>query len=380
MRICKNMKKSLPILAAGMLAAAAGTLTYAEESADAGQETMNSILTGLPVSVEDGRRRPISVMFNNIEAALPQHGISQAGVIVEAEVEGLITRMLGIIENYEDCGSIGSVRSARNYYYYFAREFQTIYCHFGEAAYALPLLRLDSTVELEGLSDYGDIAYYRTDDRPSPHNVFTDYDHIQAAIEYTGIDQALPESYTKHYNFVEEGTENTLDDGIVANVVLPGYVYNHARFDYNADDGLYYRSQYYDAQIDGDNGQPLSCKNIILQYCDSAPFDENNYLWTDDVTGGTGKYITNGRCIDITWSKPYPQENTTFIVNIESPYLTVPVYTGDFEITHYYDMDGNEIQLNRGQTWVCLVRNSAANRVIITDNTAISSDAIDYVE
>ncbi len=372
-------KKLLAMLAAGAAVCSMGIMSpMAKETASA--DTMNSILTGEPVSTAIGRRRPISVMFNNIQAAIPQYGISKAGVVVEAEVEGLITRLMGIMEEYEDCGRIGSVRSARNYYYYFAREFNSIYCHFGEAAYALPLLRLDSTVELEGLSDYGEIAYYRSDDRPSPHNVFTDYDHIQAAIEYTGIDQNLYDSYTRHFLFADEGTETVLDNGIIANVVMPGYVYNHARFDYNAEDGLYYRSQYYDTQIDGDNGEALSCKNIILQYCESNPFDENNYLWTDVVTGGTGKFITNGRAIDITWSKPQPQEETTFIVNIESPYLSVPVYTGDFDITHYYDTDGNEIKLNRGQTWICVVRNSASNRVIITDNREISSDAIDYVE
>ncbi len=367
------MKKNKVIMTA------AATLMAAMLSAmpAAAEDTVTSILTGKQVSASIGRKRPIALMFNNIEAAVPQYGISHADVKVEAEVEGLITRIMGVLEDYENISRIGSVRSARNYYYYFAREFNAIYCHFGEAAYCTPLLKLNSTIELDGESEYGDIVYYRSDDRVSPHNAFTDYSHIQAGIDHVGIDRNLPDGYNEHFKFAADGESVNLENGIVANVVMPGYVYNHARFDYNAADGLYYRSQYHDVQVDGDTGEQLTTKNIILQYCDSAPFDDNGYLWTDDVSGGTGKYITNGRAIDITWKKEVPENGSEFIVNIDTPNLSVPVHTGDFYTTHYYDMDGNEITMNQGQTWICLVRNNAAERVVITDNTGISTDVID---
>ena len=61
----------------------------------------------------------------NIQAALPQSGIANAEVVYEAPVEGGITRLMGIFEDYQDVERIGSVRSCRNYYVYFAREFNT---------------------------------------------------------------------------------------------------------------------------------------------------------------------------------------------------------------------------------------------------------------
>ena len=359
-----------------LAAAAAGMLSAAAMPAMA--DTVTSALTGKQVDESIGTKRPIAVMFNNIYDAVPQYGIEKADIRVEAEVEGLITRIMGIMEDYEDCGRIGSVRSARNYYYYFAREFQAIYCHFGEAAYALPLLNLDSTLELSGLSDYGDVVYYRSDDRESPHNVFTNYQMIQDGIAATGIDADLPEGYGRAYMFAADGETITNEGGVTANVVLPGYSYNHARFEYNVEDGLYYRYQYGEPMIDGNDGQQLSCKNIILQYCDSNAFDENGYLWTDVVSGGTGKYITNGKAIDITWEKSVSQDDSTFITSIDSEYLSVPLYTGDFSETMYYDTDGNQIKLNQGQTWICLIRNSAADQVLITDDYTVSSDATDY--
>ena len=64
-------------------------------------------------------------------------------------------------------------------------------------------------------------------------------------------------------------------------------------------------------------------------------------------------------------------------MDIETPNITVPMYTGDFEVTHYYDENGNEIRLNPGQTWICLIRENAANKVMITDDFTISSDYTD---
>ena len=71
-------------------------------------------------------------MLNNIQDALPQSGIANAEVVYEAPVEGGITRLMGIFEDYQDVQRIGSVRSCRNYYVYFAREFNTYYLHFGD--------------------------------------------------------------------------------------------------------------------------------------------------------------------------------------------------------------------------------------------------------
>lgn len=373
------MKKKIlaVLLAASMIGSAFSFSAFAEDHTD---ETVTSYLTGKEVPYEIGRSRPIAVMFNNIQDAVPQYGIDHADVKVEAEVEGLITRIMGIMEDYDGIDRIGSVRSARNYYYYFARAFEAIYVHFGEAAYAIPLLRLNETNELEGLSDYGDIVYYRSDDRPSPHNVFFTYESIQKGIEHTGISKYLPSYYGGNFHFADAENENKLENGVVANVVMPGYSYNHARFDYNEEDGLYYRSQYHDAQVEGNTGAQLTTKNIILQYCDSVPFDDNGYLWTDVTTSGTGKFITNGRCIDITWEKAGNKEDSIHYTDIVAPNVTVPVYGADFNNTNYYDADGNIIDINPGQTWICLIRNQAANKVIITDDRSIDTDAIDYME
>ena len=102
---------------------------------------IHSYLTGELVPAEQGKRRPLAVMMSNDRAALPQYGLNRAGVIYEVPVEAGMNRYMALIENFDDLERIGSVRSCRTYYVYFAREFDGIYAHFGQSTFAKPYLK-----------------------------------------------------------------------------------------------------------------------------------------------------------------------------------------------------------------------------------------------
>lgn len=361
--IRKNWKKISAALAALSMAVGcmAGGLTV---SAEEDNGMVRSFLTGKLVPESIGRKKAISVMFNNIQNALPQSGISNAEVVYEAPVEGGITRLMGILEDYQDIERIGSVRSCRNYYVYFAREFNTYYLHFGQAVYALDLLNLASTLNLSGLDSEGEIVYYRSDDFEAPHNVFTDYDRIQDGIDYLDYTDSYSNEYlgtNGHYQFAADGETVTLENGTEAVVAVPGYSYNNAYFVYDAETGKYTRYQYGDVQIDFLTGNALKYDNILFQYCPWENFDENGYLNIDVLSGGSGKYITHGKAIDVTWKKDE--------LNTADPYANE-----NFGITHYYDADGNEITLNQGKTWVCIILDTYSDAVeLYADSASFSS-------
>ena len=132
----------------------------AQEKEQAPEGMVKSYLTGEFVPEEQGRRRPVAIMLNNIIDACPQYGISRAGVVYEAPVEGQITRLMGIFEQYDDLEKIGSVRSCREYYIFFATEFNALYAHYGQAAYAVPYLELEFVNNLSGLSSFGADIFY----------------------------------------------------------------------------------------------------------------------------------------------------------------------------------------------------------------------------
>ena len=68
---------------------------------------MQSYLTGEWKDEEVVTRRPIAVMIPNNAQAMPQYGLSSASIIYEAPVEGRITRLMGIFEDFDELDHIG---------------------------------------------------------------------------------------------------------------------------------------------------------------------------------------------------------------------------------------------------------------------------------
>ena len=83
-----------------------------------------------------------------------------------------MNRYMALIEEFDDLDRIGSVRSCRTYYTYFAREFEAIYAHFGQSTFAKPYLGKVVT-NINGIEGVGSSAFYRTKDRKAPHNAYT---------------------------------------------------------------------------------------------------------------------------------------------------------------------------------------------------------------
>lgn len=310
---------------------------------DAPEGMMKSHLTGEYVSKEIGTRRPVAVMINNIEAALPSSSVSKASVIYEAPVEGSLTRLMPIWEDYDDLDKIGSVRSCRDYFINYAQGFEAIYVHFGQAVYALPYLEMDSVNNLSGLSGYADRVFYRTSDRKAPHNAYTSTEGIMAGVDHLGYSLEYSDDYKSPFHFVKVGDEVQLENGEDATLVKPGYTTNEAWFEYNEEDGLYYRFEYGEEQMDEAFDEQLAVKNIIFQYSEWENYDENGYMDIHAEDGGACKYFTNGKVIDGTWTRD-----------------------GEWGPETYFDEDGNVIEMNTGKTWICVIQDTYADRVEIS--------------
>ncbi len=308
---------------------------------------MRSFLSGLPVDEKIGHRRPIAIMLNNLEAAQPMSGISYADVVYEYVVEGAITRLMGVFENYDDLDKIGSVRSCREYFVYTALEFDAIYMHFGQAAYAVDLLGRDYVNNLNGLGEAGDTCFYRTTDRQAPHNVYTSAKGIEAGIKKLGYREDHLDTYQGKFKFCDLDKEVTNEGGTKAVHIEPKYRINKPWFDYNEATGKYDRYQYDGPQIDDLTGEQISFDNVIIQYNKWIQLDEKDYLAFDCHTGGYIQYFTKGKMITGIWKRDINEENY------------------DLSAIRYYDLDGNEIEINNGKTFVCVVQDTEMDNVVI---------------
>lgn len=294
-----------------------------------------SYLTGEFIDAEMANRRPVAVMMSNDKEALPHYGMNRAAIVYEAPVEGGMNRFLSIIEDYEDLERIGSVRSCRTYYTYFAREFEAIYAHFGQSVFALPYLA--QMEHINGIEGMGASLFYRSKDRKAPHNAYTRGSSLLKGIEVMGFSREYPIDYRGHYRFGKPEQPVMLTNGMEAIYAAPGYVYNKPWFEYHEQDGLYYRFQYGGPHL-SDEGQ-IKVKNILFQYCSTGFYEPSEYLDIDVHTPGLGYYFTNGRCTPVTWEKD-----------------------GEYGVTRYYDKDDQEILLNPGKTWVCIISNDRIDK------------------
>lgn len=309
------------------------------------QEGMvRSKLTNEWIPEELYNQRPIAVMTPNEASAIPHYGLSEASILYEANVEGRMTRMLAVYEDYASLDKIGNVRSLRDYYAYWAFEWDAVICHFGGPYYIDEVIAKPNTDHLDGNLNFNGYPFFRTSDRKAPHNAYLNGTEVKEALENQKIeitDRGLADE--SHYNFANPSTPNTLTQYSYAEdatyINMTGcYPLTKCYFEYNESDGLYYRSQYLyggtdGPHIDGANGEQLTFTNILIQSCEYATRDNSGYLWFNAVDSGRDAwFITQGKMIKCTWEKD-----------------------SEFGATRYYDESGNEITLNTGKTMVLII-------------------------
>lgn len=308
---------------------------------------MQSYLTGEWTNETAATRRPIAVMIPNNKPAMPQYGLSQAGIIYEAPVEGRITRLMAVFENFDELDRIGPIRSSRDYFLYTAMGYEAIYCNWGLARpYVEELINRPEVYNVSaavvGIYNPADEAYSRVS-RPGYATEFTGYlmiDGLMKAVDRLGYDWNYDDAYVRPFLFAADGAFADYPENESARLIYPGgesgsnssgYGSYHPYFEYHEDDHLYYRYQDGQKQIDEYNGNQLTVSNVIFQYCHGEVRDDHDYLAFGVHGEGQAIVFTGGKVIKGTWKR----------------------YDGDFTPAHFFDENGEEIILNQGKTWIC---------------------------
>ncbi|MEE1009718.1 MAG: DUF3048 domain-containing protein [Agathobacter sp.] len=306
-----------------------------------GQE--KSLLTGEWIDEDIASKRPVAVMVENTKMALPQYGLSNADIIYECPVEGGITRLMAIFQDYNNIKKIGNVRSCRHYFAYLAHDYDAIYFHAGASKYAYDGVLAENYIEdIDGITGVGGQYFFRDSNKKAPHNLYTASDMISESISNMKWDTEYSKDYDGVFKFAEDDTEENLTNGDDAKAIVMYYQNPKPWFEYNDETGLYDRFEFGNEQIDGNTNTQISVKNIIIQNCSSSIMDDVGRLDFKLFSSGTGKYISNGKCIDITWKR-----------------------NSKDDVTHYYDKDKKEIVLNQGKTWIELVEDKYSSKNVI---------------
>lgn len=308
-------------------------------------------------------RRSVAVVVNNCHAAMPQRGISQADAIYEYQTEGGQTRLLCVFADVNTIPEIGSLRSARILSTDLAAGNNSVFIHFGRNARVPDHISQFGIDHIDGnscsagvysSSNYADgyvelpsgLFFWRDavwkSQRAIEHTAVTDGRHIFEAIEYNEINMIDNEN-NMLFNFVP-GNSADLDNGDPCNSINVYFsgTNDDALFVYDPVTGLYSKSQYGNPQIDETTGTQIAFTNVFVLYANIQPHGDTTIdAYLED--GGEGWYVSDGRIIPITWSKS----------GVNDPIIV-------------YNENGQELEVNRGRSYICIVDNDNQSLTTIT--------------
>ncbi len=266
-------------------------------------------LTGISCEQAEAERRPVAIMLNNIKQALPQQQIAMADVLYECQVEGGLTRLLGIYNDWSALKAIGSVRSSREYYIDFAANHDAIYVHAGGSEAAYVNLKQRKINNLDAVNDgVAGQFFYRDPERRKTmgyeHTLVIDGDKLDAAIAAKKYRTAYAQSFASPLHFVGEEQRIDLVNGTAATEITVKFGAHTAAFAYDAATNKYLRSQNGNPHVEGTTGEQLAFENVITLFCPyTFTNDSLNHIEVDDVGSGKGYYFTGGKYVSINWSK-----------------------------------------------------------------------------
>lgn len=277
--------------------------------------------------------RPIAVMINNHNQARPYHsGLQDAYLVYEMIVEGGITRMMALFKD-QTTSRIGSVRSSRHYYLDYALENDAIYVHFGWSPQAERDMKLLGVNNINGLYDS---AFWRDYNLPInyEHKAVTNMENISNLINQKGYRKTynsnnVEEELLLNYS-IDEVNINSSEDSVIANnISVPYSYYMTSSYVYDAVNKYYLRYANGVEHKDYMTGLQYHFKNVIIVNVENYTIDSYGRQGLNNIGTGSGYYITNGYARPITWEKMSRESKTT-----------------------YRYLDGNEITLNDGNTFI----------------------------
>ena len=356
----KNGVRTLIIILVILILAAGGILAYKitkdkknmaqEVSEDQREEDiLTAGVSDNKIKIFNGKDRAIAVMIDNHNQAWPQAGLNKAYLVYEIIVEGGETRLMAVFKGV-NVDKIGPVRSSRHYFLDYAMENDAIYAHYGWSPLAESDIKSYNINNLNGITE-STSTFWRVKDKSAPHNAVTSTDALLKAAKAKGYKTTSTKKSVLNYT-----TDNvTLEDGQGAtSITIPHSNLQTVKYVYDEDNQVYKRYARNKAQTDWDTGDSITTKNIIITMCDNYTLEDSENKGRQGLKNiGTfnGYYITNGRAIKIKCIKESRNAQTK-----------------------YQDLQGNEIKVNDGNTWINICPTDA--KLEITGPTTEGSTTI----
>lgn len=278
-----------------------------------------SIYTGENITKEDYKRVPFMTVIENIKAARPQSGLSQADIVFETMAEGGIPRFMALFQSKKS-EVIGPIRSDRTYFNELAETFDLPFAHCGGNQVAINEIQNKRLMSLNEMANGS--YYWRSKNRKAPHNLYTSSDKLIQLIN--------KKNYSSEPKFNLQFDDTYWENNSIKAGQIILKLSNYYSTAYTYKEGKYYKTMNNINVPDKNNGEQLSCKNVIVQITRIAPiFGDAKDRVNVKLTGsGSGYVLSNGSYKKMNWQK-------------ENEYSQIKIT----------DENGNSIKLSSGNTW-----------------------------
>lgn len=278
--------------------------------------------------------RPVAVVINNIQNALPQYGISQADFIYELVTEGGITRCLAVFSDVSDVGTIGPVRSTRTFFNNIALSYDAPLIHCGGSQPGLAGHYDENGIRIDGWQHINEQYYgqyfFRDHARYESgysweHTLFTSGELVFQALTdkgYTQHDDRFLALQPENVNYGLQFADVVALDGESATDLTINFRYGKTTsMTWNPETGLYEASQYGSDHIDAATGKTLAYRNVLVLCTSQWSVYEGDYdrSFYDLRGSGNGYFICDGQIVPITWHRDETRGSFTYTLEDGTP-------------------------------------------------------------
>jgi Protein of unknown function (DUF3048) N-terminal domain/Protein of unknown function (DUF3048) C-terminal domain/PEGA domain len=274
-------------------------------------------------AVRNGTTSPLAIIVENEMHARPQAGLDRADIVYEALAEGGITRFLAVYAS-QSADVIGPVRSARDYFVEWAHEYTAPLVHIGASPQGYAAIAATRTLDLDEIK--GQPGFWRSSERPAPHNAYTSTDGARGALG----SRAVAKGSYSGLRFADMPLARTGEPATEATIRFGGWKYT-AGWTYEPSSNEYLRDMDDEPHLDAETGEQLRATNVLLEWVDSwlIPGDREGRLEFASVGSGRVVLLVDGVAVEGRWQKD----------SHEAP-------------TKYVTEDGRPLLLNPGPTWI----------------------------
>lgn len=294
-------------------------------------------------------QRICAVMVVGDAGARPVSGINTAKIVVEAEVEYNMPRMMFLFEDYTTMPKVGPIRSARDQFFQLLLPSWPLYIHDGPAESTSPVnLMIDAYDFWEFNLDsqrVGGFTYRdpsRVGQMKLEYTEYTDGDRVANIAEKRDIDPHRDYEHPMFHFVPYNEPPRVPEDGRAAYFEVPHPSSYYSVFEYDGEARQYdvYRKNgaggaLYPA-VDESDGQQAAFDNVVVLFA-AMDLYPNSALPRYDYTSGGGVLFTQGGYEVIIWMKGGPDDPLR-LYNI--------------------DRSGDQVELNVGRTYINIIRDS----------------------